>query len=618
MSDLRQELYAPEYRNLVLNPGGEETSLGTGFFGSNGVTRAGAPRAGAPAPRGGSGLVEYEVTAQTSNEYTVGPQGPFDPVHRGAFKIPNSRQLSFGLSVRADRAVYIEVLAGWSTEIWNNGVPSGLSFVSTTSLGVVRAVNNTAWTDIVANVPSTLVPRDVTHWHLKVAGYSANPTTAPTRPVIGTKLWLDQLYVSDSGEDITPVWPADGSKPGWIWEDLPFYSSSRTEVEIELPPVVDDEDVLLDSPGVDESDPEYVPPVGSEPTDVDGSVVAEPPPPNPDYEVPLDAAVDDPGYRSPDAMPAYVEAEKVIGWKSDNKHIHLHEDIQLGDLVFNRMDEHGVVWLVSDIEGWWTTPEPDVPDVGRGWFDGSYETRGRYNARTFTLTGSFMPRHRGDVNSARDRLIRALNLVHAGGWFMTHEDPVGMTATKGSKVWLAGAPMIATTGANGKTDFSIALRAPNPVKQSIKDGVPPGYNSIKLVTSDSSYPEREYPRSYPWAYPEAVFGNTVVQVVNEGNAVVWPILRLAGPTNGAVKVYNADTEQTFRIIRKLYPGEVLEIDCFTKQVTLNGQGNHRFYLDIDVDWLMLQPGPNKIYFYEEVPGGLRAELEIMWRSGWIG
>lgn len=313
-----------------------------------------------------------------------------------------------------------------------------------------------------------------------------------------------------------------------------------------------------------------------------------------------------------------ARAEDVIGWKNANRHLCLSKDVEIEGLVMNTIDSYGVVWLVSDLEGWWTTPEPEVPDVPRAWFDGSYETRGRYGARTFNLVGSFIPHSPRDVSAARDRLIRAVNLCHAGGWFMTHETLGGERLTKGAKVWLAGQPLITTTGLNGKTDFSIALRAPDSLKHSIKDAVPPGYNSLSLLTTSSQYPERGFPKTYPWKYPEAVFGSTSAIAVNDGNAVTWPILRLAGPTNGAIRIFNSDTQQEFRIKRKLYAGEVLEIDCFTRQVTLNGEGNFRFYLDVDVDWLMLQPGSNKIWFSEEVIGKIRTELEILWRSSWIG
>ncbi len=609
MTDYRQELLPPEYRNLAINPSGEATSLGASYIAANGKVRTGVPAgSGVPSPTHGTGVVEYEVTASTSDSYTFGPLGPLEPVHRGAFKVPDSGDASASVKVRASGSVWIEVQASWLAETWTDAQPTGTQEVARTVAKSAVAVGSGAWVTLPVFVQDTDVPAGVTHWRPLVVVYSADPATNPGPPAVGTKVWADQFFVTDSGADLTGVSYGDGSVAGWEWEGSPNYSSSRTAAPVVADPVAVEPDSTGDDPTLDDPTPEDV-------------AVAEPPAasaPNPAPPAAPAAEVDDPGYQRSDARPAYRVAEDVIGWRREARHVHLHEDVQLEGLVMNRMDERGVVWLVSDIDGWWTTPEPEVPDVSRGWFDGSYETRGRYTARTFTLTGSFIPRHPGDVALARDSLIRALNLVHRGGWFMTHEDPEGKTRTKGSKVWLAGAPLISTAGLNGKTDFSVALRAPNPVKQSIKDGVPPGFNSMKLLTSSSQFPEREYPRGYPWAYPEAVFGSTVGQVINEGNAIVWPTLRLAGPTNGALKIYNVDTGQEFRIVKQLYPGEVLEIDCFTKQVTLNGEGNHRFYLDVDVDWLMLQPGPNKIYFAEETIGGIRTELEILWRSGWIG
>jgi len=31
----------------------------------------------------------------------------------------------------------------------------------------------------------------------------------------------------------------------------------------------------------------------------------------------------------------------------------LQEDISLNGFVFNRVDEFGVVWVITNIEGWW-------------------------------------------------------------------------------------------------------------------------------------------------------------------------------------------------------------------------------------------------------------------------
>ena len=97
----------------------------------------------------------------------------------------------------------------------------------------------------------------------------------------------------------------------------------------------------------------------------------------------------------------------------------LQGDIALGDFLFNTIDEYGVIWVITDIEGWWQHPEPIMPDIPRGFGDGSYDIKGRYNARIVNLTGTFLTPTPDLVEAARDRLIAATNLVYRGAWLKT-------------------------------------------------------------------------------------------------------------------------------------------------------------------------------------------------------
>jgi hypothetical protein len=68
----------------------------------------------------------------------------------------------------------------------------------------------------------------------------------------------------------------------------------------------------------------------------------------------------------------------------------LNADIMLNDIVFNTIDENNVVWICSDIDGWWNLPDSEVPELTRGLDDGSYDVRGRYASRNLTFTGSLL------------------------------------------------------------------------------------------------------------------------------------------------------------------------------------------------------------------------------------
>jgi hypothetical protein len=78
-----------------------------------------------------------------------------------------------------------------------------------------------------------------------------------------------------------------------------------------------------------------------------------------------------------------LEQPNITGMK-------LNSDIVLGDMVLNTIDENRVVWVCTDIQGWWGHPDPEMKDFQRGFADGSYDVRGRWNARDITLEGSFL------------------------------------------------------------------------------------------------------------------------------------------------------------------------------------------------------------------------------------
>jgi len=636
----------PNYRNLVVNPDGASTYSAT-WRANNGTIKT----SDLFSLSGGSSMC-YTVTEKRASSYSFGPFGPAGNTHVGRFKIAPNGAASFKVSLRSPDTVWVKVVLLWFVKSWPNGTSASpvLSQTggSTDLTEITKLDSGAGWKSLSGRVAPADVPRNATHFQPLVFVQAGSGDNAPA-PGVGVRVFADEAFAPDNGAGVSAVPVVIGGRNGARWEGDPNNSTSTTvalptpapEQDPEPPTVVPDPNNPggeIGDPSDDDPDAEGLdPPEGSDedPTDAVDFPVARalafsaeespipPAPSNPDalppWGGPSGAATvedlpPDGGWQSGSTV---VVAERAITYRPSGR-FNLNRDVQISNLVMNSVDSNGITWIVSDIEGWWTMPEPDVPDQPRSWFDGSFETRGRHTARTFTLSGSFIPPSPSYLSQARDRLIRAINLVHRGGWFMTHEDPVKLSQTRGSKVWMSGAPLIATTAVSGKTDFAVTFRAPDPTKYGIKNGVPPGYESVVLTTSGVEYPERAYNRTFPWAYPEAVFGTADTVAINYGNVVVFPILRMRGPTNGAVRVINSSTGQSFRISRQLHEGEELVIDCKTKQVTMNGSGNFRFYLDIDVDWLMFQPGENKLYFREEELGGIRTELEVLWRSGWIG
>lgn len=199
--------------------------------------------------------------------------------------------------------------------------------------------------------------------------------------------------------------------------------------------------------------------------------------------------------------------------------LELNADINFNGLILNTIDEDGILWICTDLEGWWGHPDPDIPNITRGQGDGSYDVRGRYAARDITLKGVFYPPSKEYVPIARDKLVRAMDLVKTGGWLIADEEP-----SKAAYVRMSGRPSIETRNARGRTEFEIGLRAGDPIK-------------------------------YEWAYGIAEDGkrevtvnvNTNETIENIGNTPVSLSFEVKGPlaTDSTITNQTASTTITF-------------------------------------------------------------------------
>lgn len=275
----------------------------------------------------------------------------------------------------------------------------------------------------------------------------------------------------------------------------------------------------------------------------------------------------------------------------------LQEDVSLDTLVFNSIDANNVIWVCTDIEGWWGLPDPEVPDIPRGWGDGSYEANGRWAARQINLTGVFFPPGPEYVSTARNTLIRAASLARQGAWLKTNESP-----TRASFVRLSGRPEIQTVNSRGKTEFSIGLRASDPIKYSWNNADALGYNSVTIPCKNTSTSE---------------LGTATIN--NLGNTNVTMFLEIDGPVVGNATIKNTTTGQTLTIVDSIALGELFEIDTYKHEVALDGDVlGARVYLDTLTDWLELAPGNNSIVFEDLGDTTSDAILTVYYRSGWIG
>ena len=215
----------------------------------------------------------------------------------------------------------------------------------------------------------------------------------------------------------------------------------------------------------------------------------------------------------------------------------LQANIVLGEFTFNTIDEDGVVWVITNIVGWWNHPEAETPDIPRGFGDGSYDVQGKYVARSLTLQGTFLVPRPELVEAARDKLVAATDLVYKGAWLKTGSNPI-----RASFVRLAGAVEIETTNARGRTNFSIELRAPDPVKYAWNDQEPDGYEIVEIPAKNLS---------------EGLPGTATV--TNIGNYPVSCYLEVLGDLASPATIFNRTTEQLIILTQGLNGSSSAEI-----------------------------------------------------------
>lgn len=393
----------------------------------------------------------------------------------------------------------------------------------------------------------------------------------------------------------------------------------------------------------------------------------------------------------------YISKLKLYG------DIALYDTANTAELTLNTIDANNVVWVVSDIEGWWNLPEPEIPDLTRGWGDGGYDAVGRYTSRLMTLNGSFLTQAADDAPAARNALLQALNPMtknqggayliatdfgtsiavvdaqeEANARFVTYTTPVDLengplivvgdriviegisptdfnkagsgyevtavsdnavTVDRGddgdytggafvegglikkvikrvaSKVRLNGVPTITNTNARGRHDFSIGLRAVDPIKYEFVAGDVDGYDYANTAPSTLAAVGSGYDGS--------------LSITNSGNTSVPIIIEISGltsipDTTNKPTITNATSDESIIVspTGSVASGHKLEIDTYNREVldveyvagVVGTVANGRSKISVLIDWIYLRPGSNTIEL-TNFPSG--SDVKIYYRSGWI-
>lgn len=276
--------------------------------------------------------------------------------------------------------------------------------------------------------------------------------------------------------------------------------------------------------------------------------------------------------------------------------LNLGADVVFNELTLNTIDANGVVWVVTDIVGWWNLPDSEIRDIPRGWADGSYDVTGKWKPRVLSLNGVFLPPDPSLVPDARSTLLSNAALVYDGAWLRVYENP-----QKAAFVRLSGTPQINTVNARGRTEFSIGLKAADPIKYQWNDLVTDGTVNTIVPCKNTATAET---------------GKRTIN--NSGNWDTSVTIEINGPVVGPAAIENETTGELILILDGLDSGDVLEINTYRQEVAFNGDtGDARSMIDALANWIVLAPGNNVLSFEDAGAVNSTASMTVYYRPAWI-
>lgn len=293
--------------------------------------------------------------------------------------------------------------------------------------------------------------------------------------------------------------------------------------------------------------------------------------------------------------------------------MYIGDEISIGGVVFNQVDEYGCKWILEDLDGWWGLPEPNVPNDSRAFSeDGNYFAPGRYEARQITMSGIIVPPNgvNGPVAAAlaRNALNRRLNLVRTVATLRVAEassfpndelSPVPRTP-KIASVQLVGRPLTRFDDLTNVLKFNFQLRAADPRKyiETLE------YGETQLLAISGG---RQYDKVFSYIYG-GTGSDGAMTIINQGSYDSFGVLRIVGPVVSPT-IEHVELGKTLSLNMTLSTNEYLDINLRDHTVLFNSTASRRAALMPKSEWFWLIPGTNTLRYTGSQVIPARPELE---------
>lgn len=245
-------------------------------------------------------------------------------------------------------------------------------------------------------------------------------------------------------------------------------------------------------------------------------------------------------------------------------------------------DGSGVRWVLSDVEGWLSTPptEPIVSPVGLS-DRSAAASRFPLEAREITVHGTVLTPAFNTAEQARHRLYMAFN-----GYASDLPIIVNEAVPKRVSARLGGAIETEPIGPSHFA-FSVPLIMPDPLKYGIEqqgdatDAQAPGELAVR------------FPLAFPLVFSDSGQGTGRMALTNTGTAPTFPLSRITGPLPEGWRIVNETSGASLTFTTGLGAGQVLMIDHAERTATIDG---YSIAALASGTWWPLAPGRNSLRF----------------------
>lgn len=251
----------------------------------------------------------------------------------------------------------------------------------------------------------------------------------------------------------------------------------------------------------------------------------------------------------------------------------------------NVTDDYGVDWVVTDEQGWSSSPPVRTSLEERGSGDGAWSGPGFYGSRVISLSGTAVAPDKATMLAAKDRLKASI-----GPRSLVQLQVAEEHMTRVANVRLSDQIDI-TDRSSYVFEFALALVAPDPRRYSPTPVTATAVLPATVVTG------RTYPRVYPLGYGGLVGGsNTSVFIDQAGDYDQTPAtIVFTGPLiNPRVEHPESGKHLTFQLT--LGYDETLVVDLGNQTALLGGSSSRTYTISASSAWFQLQPGMNELAF----------------------